>query len=87
MTPQNCTICGDEPTGATSHHVRLPCPTHWVCKDCLPNYFNQAAENEAFFPPSCCQHILPLEQFIEFLPVTVVQRFIEKQEEYSVLAR
>ncbi|KAF2639264.1 hypothetical protein P280DRAFT_402830 [Massarina eburnea CBS 473.64] len=86
MATQACVLCGDN-NPDTNANLLLPCSNHSCCKDCLPDYFITATNNEHFYPPRCCGASLVTEALRNILPEDVRTKFLEKEEEYSVDTR
>ncbi|KAF2689765.1 hypothetical protein K458DRAFT_400451 [Lentithecium fluviatile CBS 122367] len=87
MTNRSCIICGEEPSEQTTH-IELPCWNHWVCTDDLADFFVRATENESLYPPRCCDAILLLDEFEQYIPQdTQVAFMMKEQGEYQILQK
>ncbi|CAJ2507063.1 Uu.00g082490.m01.CDS01 [Anthostomella pinea] len=77
---RECTSCM-EPTNI-SQLIRAPCQ-HEYCHDCLLTLFRSAMTDETLFPPQCCRQAIPVDQHRQILGLGLVNRFYEKEIEYS----
>ncbi|KAH9894591.1 hypothetical protein F4778DRAFT_784026 [Xylariomycetidae sp. FL2044] len=79
-----CTSCMDvKPANLL---VKAPC-SHDYCHECLLRLFRSAMTDESLFPPRCCSTTIPPEDQLQVLGVNLVQKYHEKEEEYSTVNR
>ncbi|KWU41866.1 hypothetical protein RHOSPDRAFT_22177, partial [Rhodotorula sp. JG-1b] len=77
---ESCVIC------LGSNHLLREVITscgHFFCRNCLDQAFLLAARDESFFPPKCCQQVLPTGSARPFLPVRTVCAFRDAEKEYG----
>lgn len=81
-----CVACED--TFSESGVVDLACSaqSHKACKQCLQDMFTMAIQDEASFPPRCCQEVL-LEHVWHALDPDLVRTYQEKEVEYRTMNR
>ncbi|KAJ4297928.1 hypothetical protein N0V90_005827 [Kalmusia sp. IMI 367209] len=82
-----CVICGEAQSEETQL-LELPCFNHWVCKDDIASFFENATSNESLFPPACCDEPVLLDRFVEHVPEDVQLAFLFKEQgEYTILPK
>lgn len=77
---RECMICGEE-QGEEMKLIELPCFNHWVCKDDISGFFQNATTNESLYPPSCCDEPILLDRYDQHVPQTVQLAFRMKEQE------
>lgn len=65
--------------------LEIPCG-HDLCRHCIIHMFERSTEDEASFPPHCCQEIT-VTNAREFLSPELVRLYEQKVLEYSTLNR
>lgn len=86
MADRSCVVCRDN--ASEGDMLELPCWAHYVCKDDVAEFFKLATEHESLYPPKCCDEILLLEQFEQYIPAHIKDAFLKKaQGEYQILQR
>lgn len=76
-----CVVCFDEKP--MDQVERLPCKSHWVCRQgCLPEYFEKAVNFQALYPPKCCKKTILIINFEHVLSANLMIRYTEKTWEY-----
>ena len=85
--PHECVLCM-EVDSEENPLLELPCFSHWVCSECIPAYFVNATNNESLFPPQCCEEPIPIENYEEYIPVSVKLAYdLKEQGEYTILPK
>ena len=85
--PRECALCSDA-ASEEQQLLELPCFSHWVCRDCIQDYFVSATNNESLYPPRCCDEPIPLDRFAEHVPGNVQTEFrLKEQGEYTILPK
>jgi hypothetical protein len=80
---QECYVCQDQCD--LSRILQIDCGAHWLCHECVLMVFEDAINNEAHYPPSCCQLLeaLFIEDFKHIIKdADLVKRYEAKTEEY-----
>jgi hypothetical protein len=75
-----CVGCGDPSI------TRVPCQ-HAYCAECLTRFFQVAMDPEQYFPPTCCQKQLTLQQMRPYLNAALAREFESKSLEFSTQDR
>jgi IBR domain, a half RING-finger domain len=75
----SCNICMDNHPSDDS--VTFAC-NHHCCRECLNTIYKGATDDEARYPPRCCQPI-PIEQSRRLLKADVLSNFLAKQVEWE----
>ncbi|KAI2463784.1 hypothetical protein F4781DRAFT_106431 [Annulohypoxylon bovei var. microspora] len=81
---RHCDACRDRKHFADL--ARAPCQ-HEYCSQCLTHIFQNATNDESFFPPRCCKQPIPLGTNLIFLDAAVVEEFCQKALEFSTPRR
>ncbi|KAK2036234.1 IBR finger domain-containing protein [Colletotrichum somersetense] len=77
---RQCTSCLDIYFRADMAHC--PC-RHKYCQICLQTLFETSLTDESLFPPRCCGTSIPIDNYRQFLPSTLVAEFRAKEVELS----
>lgn len=88
-----CLVCGDQEGETTL--LELGCRNHHVCMNpdsqCLGATFSNAISNEQSYPVKCCNDVLLIDDYQEFIPdlipFDVYMTFKEKEQEYATHPR
>ncbi|KAK1992789.1 IBR finger domain-containing protein [Colletotrichum falcatum] len=81
---RQCTICLD--IFIRADMARCPC-RHQYCQTCLRTLFESSLRDESLFPPRCCGTSIPINDYRQFLPSTLVTEFRAKEVELSTSNR
>lgn len=66
--------------------LEAPCH-HIYCRDCVSDLFQTSTTDESLFPPRCCRQNIPLTLASDFLTSQFMDRFEEKEIEFTTLDR
>ena len=80
----SCVVCTTDIPSCVENLV-TSCGHNW-CKSCLQQRFEMACEDEASYPPRCCDEIR-LEQAKRFISKETYDLFVEKTAEFSTRHR
>ena len=81
-----CVICGDDEKEDAPLR-QTACGDHYMCDSCLEQTFSLALRDESYYPPRCCGDetaMLLVDDYMEYLPGSLVWDYQIKEMEYSV---
>lgn len=84
ISRRQCVACHERKH--TFDILEAPCH-HVYCRDCITDLFEASTTDESLFPPRCCRQNIPLTIASDFLTSRFVDRFKEKEIEFSTLDR
>jgi len=78
----HCVGCGS----IGLEYMKVPCG-HSYDLLCLAGLIQQAAIDEALYPPRCCKQVIPLENFRGSIPTEIWENFEKKSIEWTTPAK
>jgi hypothetical protein len=84
---EECTVCYEDLP--LSNILLMACGEHWICKDHIKDYFQRAVDNQANYPPRCCDACGRIELNVvdHWLPDELIAVYLFKVDEYQTDVR
>lgn len=79
-TPHDCQCAACEDQVSLKNVWQAPCD-HLYCANCLEQLFRLSLQDDALYPPKCCQQIMPWSDVQSFVSWELLHDFEGKKEE------